>query len=410
MPPPPSKAADGDGEWTTIKPKNNRRHGQHNNTAHRHDTPTTSSRTSARARGPLPLLREGEARRDGPLRSVSSIEAEYRTLRDAFEASPCCASLRALAGRIVASAAEGCRSNRSNTTTTSNSSKGHDCDKDEAESVPPPPPPVTKAVCLGIGTFDPPDGGWEAKRRTFLQLIAFLILVEELERLTRTSIPCIFQEPIFSASDVAFLTSLSSGYSVVPHPRACRAVDRRALLYGIHLYRPVYALALSGGGGSDSGEHDDDDGGESASPTSASTPPLPPSKNAAASAVETAPPVDYAASLPAVFVGTGWDVWDGVTLGRASDGGDARVGSGGGGGGDEADGDDGFMRRLRAMEDTYQRADFPHDEAHGTAFSSTSVYWRKGGGGDGDGGGSGGGWCRPVERRPGSRNGVKGGE
>lgn len=38
--------------------------------------------------------------------------------------------------------------------------------------------PVSRAVCLGIGTFDPPDGGWEAKRRTFVQLIAFLVLVE----------------------------------------------------------------------------------------------------------------------------------------------------------------------------------------------------------------------------------------
>lgn len=40
--------------------------------------------------------------------------------------------------------------------------------------------PISCAICLGIGTFDPPDGGWETKRRTYLQLIAFLIMVDEL--------------------------------------------------------------------------------------------------------------------------------------------------------------------------------------------------------------------------------------
>lgn len=33
---------------------------------------------------------------------------------------------------------------------------------------------VRKAVCLGIGTFDPDHGGWDAKRRTYIQLVAFL--------------------------------------------------------------------------------------------------------------------------------------------------------------------------------------------------------------------------------------------
>lgn len=41
---------------------------------------------------------------------------------------------------------------------------------------------IDRAVCLGIGTFDPPDGGWETKRRTFVQLIAFLVMVECLGR------------------------------------------------------------------------------------------------------------------------------------------------------------------------------------------------------------------------------------
>lgn len=40
--------------------------------------------------------------------------------------------------------------------------------------------PVRKAVCLGIGTFGPDDGSWEVKRRTHVQLAAFLAMVELL--------------------------------------------------------------------------------------------------------------------------------------------------------------------------------------------------------------------------------------
>ena len=72
-------------------------------------------------------------------------------------------------------------------------------------------------------------------------------------------VPCFFQDPIFTASDKAFIESL--GHSVVDSPAGCERVDSSTLLYGVHLYRPIYALALKNG-------------------------------------------------LPAVFVGTGWDVWD----------------------------------------------------------------------------------------------------
>lgn len=40
--------------------------------------------------------------------------------------------------------------------------------------------PVKKAICLGIGSFDPEDGSWDSKRRTYHQCIAFLAMVEEL--------------------------------------------------------------------------------------------------------------------------------------------------------------------------------------------------------------------------------------
>ncbi|KAJ6442383.1 SRR1 domain-containing protein [Purpureocillium lavendulum] len=341
----PAPKAD-DGEWTTIKPKNRRHRGNRT-----HDNPHNQSPLS----GASPSSSSSRHKfsppaRTDPPRSVASIESEYNTLRRAFETTSCCASLRALAARIAAT--DGTSGHRGGRRRRSSGGDGNQTDKT--------PPPVTKAVCLGIGTFDPPDGGWEPRRRTFLQLIAFVVLVEELERLTHTTIPCIFQEPIFTASDAAFLTS-SLGHSVVEHPRACRAVDRRTLLYGVHLYRPIYALALAGGG----------KGGANAA-------------TAATAAAAAAAATTFAASdgdvqddddgdgLPAVFVGTGWDVWDAVTLGG---GGDEE--------GDEAD--DGFMARLRLMEDTYARADFPQDEAaHGTAFSSTSVYWRRGPGVSGE--------------------------
>lgn len=83
--------------------------------------------------------------RAGPSRTVPEIAAEYRGIYSWWKDSPCCAALRGLM------AANARRS-----------------------------PPISRALCLGIGTFDPLDGGWEAKRRTFLQLIAFLVMVEEL--------------------------------------------------------------------------------------------------------------------------------------------------------------------------------------------------------------------------------------
>lgn len=231
--PGPEPEAHGDDEWTFVKPRRSRR----SNPPGRADTSSPAPPTPAR--------------RTGPPRPVRDIAAEYRALRAAWEPSPACRSLRALVAARAAAAAA----------------------------------PVTQAVCLGIGTFDPADGGWEARRRTYVQLIAFLVMVDELgappppfpahaaikwgnadvtdddaekEAGART-VPCFFQEPVFTASDRAFIASL--GHRVVDSPAGCERVDGATLLFGVHLYRPVYALALRNG-------------------------------------------------PPAVFVGTGWDVWD----------------------------------------------------------------------------------------------------
>lgn len=77
--------------------------------------------------------------------------------------------------------------------------------------------------------------------------------------MTGTKIDMYFQEPIFTASDRGFIESL--GHNVVESPRGFEIISSDTLLFGVHLYRPIYAKALEG-------------------------------------------------DLPAIFVGTDLDVWD----------------------------------------------------------------------------------------------------
>jgi hypothetical protein len=79
------------------------------------------------------------------LRTVAELEVEYRRTREQWEASAACAQLR----ELVASSASKLSA-------------------------------ISKGICLGIGTFDPPDGGWETKRKTFVQIAAFLTTIDEL--------------------------------------------------------------------------------------------------------------------------------------------------------------------------------------------------------------------------------------
>lgn len=39
---------------------------------------------------------------------------------------------------------------------------------------------ITRAVCLGLGPFDPEDSSWSAQRRSHIQLAAFLAMVDTL--------------------------------------------------------------------------------------------------------------------------------------------------------------------------------------------------------------------------------------
>lgn len=46
--------------------------------------------------------------------------------------------------------------------------------------------PVSQIVCFGIGCFDHPDGNWQAKRTSYCQLAALLLVAEELGKILLT--------------------------------------------------------------------------------------------------------------------------------------------------------------------------------------------------------------------------------
>lgn len=54
--------------------------------------------------------------------------------------------------------------------------------------------PVTKAVCLGIGSFDPENGSWITKEKAHMQFVVFLVIVEEIGKYLH---PCVL-DPLFS--------------------------------------------------------------------------------------------------------------------------------------------------------------------------------------------------------------------
>ncbi|KAK1574384.1 uncharacterized protein LY79DRAFT_639771 [Colletotrichum navitas] len=200
------------------------------------------------------------------LKSVADITAEYEAFKTRWRDTPCHVELK----ELVKANAEAHRT-------------------------------VRKAVCLGVGTFDPEDGGWDAKRRSYIQLDGFLTIVEVLSALYKESIPCSFQEPRFTPNDAEFLTNL--GHKVVESPTAFEAVDQDTLVFAVHMYRPIYEATL-----------------EKAS--------------------------------PAMFVGTGWDVWDEFATMKEGD-----------------------FKCMSDMHDSHKHFPFPQDGTY-TTFSSTCLYWR----------------------------------
>lgn len=177
-----------EGEWTKVRRKGRRALG-----SSQHHVPS-SKLTST----PTP--------RTSSL-CVSDIEKEYRRIRDQWKVSTCHHQLKALLASRT------------------------------------PTPPISQAVCLGLGSFDPDNGDWEAKRRAHVQLAAFLSIIEDLRQDgDEHPVHCLFQEPLFTAADQAFIRSL--GHEVVETPAGFEAVGPRTLVFGVHLYRQVYARAI----------------------------------------------------------------------------------------------------------------------------------------------------------------------
>ncbi|KAK7699560.1 hypothetical protein SLS64_011513 [Diaporthe eres] len=161
---------------------------------------------------------------------------------------------------------------------------------------------ITRAVCLGLGPFDPEDASWSAQRRSHIQLAAFLAMVEVLKSETGQEIETIYQEPRFTQPDKDFLTDL--GGKTVNSPGSYELIDETTLVFGVHLYRDIWAAALK-------------------------------------------------ESLPALCVGTSWDVWEENP------------------GADKSPDFD----RIREMDATFDKFPFPQDDY--TSFTSTCIYWKK---------------------------------
>ncbi|KAI0476578.1 hypothetical protein GGR56DRAFT_481412 [Xylariaceae sp. FL0804] len=101
---------------------------------------------------------------------------------------------------------------------------------------------ISRAVCFGLGSFDPSKGYLDAPRQSHIQLAAFLCIVDQLSQSSlgggKEPMECFFQEPVFNAVDKSFIESL--GHQVVDSPEGFRLVDASTVAFGVHLYKEVY--------------------------------------------------------------------------------------------------------------------------------------------------------------------------
>ncbi|CEJ89590.1 hypothetical protein VHEMI05425 [[Torrubiella] hemipterigena] len=220
-------------EWIKVTAKSGRR---------RHTRPPTSSSSS-----PSTSLKTSDSpdpdstpscRTTGPFLSVDEIARQHKSLQTQWETSTSREALIALLDKQFAATSDA-------------------------------PVTIQDAICLGAGTFDPADGSWQAKRSAHLQVLAFETIVSHLESLLDKKIIRITQEPVLTPNDETFLKTHLS-HTILPSPEAFHAITPNTLLYGIHLYRPIYAAALE-------------------------------------------------KSLPGIFVGTDADVWDTVSMEKKHD-------------------------------------------------------------------------------------------
>ncbi|OAA61905.1 hypothetical protein SPI_04764 [Niveomyces insectorum RCEF 264] len=102
---------------------------------------------------------------------------------------------------------------------------------------------VTQAVCLGAGSFGGPLDGGEHVRRAHVQTAAFLLIVDMLRQHCNATIPCFFQEPLYTEADCLYLRSL--GHSVIEAPAASHMITRSTLVFAIHLPTRGYLDCLA---------------------------------------------------------------------------------------------------------------------------------------------------------------------
>ncbi|KAI6363240.1 hypothetical protein MCOR25_005959 [Pyricularia grisea] len=114
--------------------------------------------------------------------------------------------------------------------------------------------PITRAICLGNGPLHAPDSSWDRRRAANIQTATFLALVELLtcdlfvgssssSHEKKPRIRCIFQEPLYTAADRAYLTT-TLGCEVVDDPDALEHVTEDSLVWGVHMYHSVYGDIL----------------------------------------------------------------------------------------------------------------------------------------------------------------------
>ncbi|TLS22170.1 uncharacterized protein PpBr36_10015 [Pyricularia pennisetigena] len=117
--------------------------------------------------------------------------------------------------------------------------------------------PIRRAICLGNGPLHAPDSSWDRRRAANIQTVTFLALVELLtgdfvvgggsssssSGEKRPRIRCIFQEPLYTAADRAYLTT-TLGCEVVDDPEALAHVTEDSLVWGVHMYHSVYGDIL----------------------------------------------------------------------------------------------------------------------------------------------------------------------
>ncbi|OTA99617.1 hypothetical protein M426DRAFT_16292 [Hypoxylon sp. CI-4A] len=186
----PKQTADPQEQWTTVRRKGRRPPKSHQHAA----APNT------------PTVTPGSGDRLSSL-SISDIQRKHQRTMDQWKPSVCCHQLK----EII-------------------TSQHHS-------------PTVTRAICLGLGSFDPEDGSWKGKRRAHVQLAAFLTMVEQLQHGDQQPIRCIFQDPAFNSVDKDFIRGL--GHEVVDSPEGFDLVDPSTLIFGVHLYKDTYSRAIA---------------------------------------------------------------------------------------------------------------------------------------------------------------------